>query len=424
MKIKWSTVKYFLLFILLFLLCNTVLADSIDDIKAKIQQTADNKAKLEQEIAAYEKQLEDIGQQAVSLQNAIKSLDATINKNTLDIKLTQNNINQTELEIQNLSINIDKNVVIIDKNSKVIAALINETNQADNSTFIEDLLAYDSLSEAWNKAESLYIIQNKIREKIDETKSVKQQLENNKTEAESKKKDLIKLNSELLDKKVVLDITKKEKTKLLADTKNKESNYEKILADKKALSAAFDKELVGFESELKFAINPSSYPPAGLGILSWPLDLIRITQKFGVTDFSKNTNAYNGQGHNGVDFGAPIGTPVKAALSGIVKGTGNTDLVCPGSSYGKWIFIEHPNGLSTIYAHLSLIKVNAGNKVFTGDTIGYTGLTGFTTGPHLHFGLYITQGVKITSLKSKVCGGTYTMPVASLNAYLNPLQYL
>ena len=86
------------------------------------------------------------------------------------------------------------------------------------------------------------------------------------------------------------------------------------------------------------------------------------------------TTAYNGQGHDGVDFGAAIGTPVYAALDGVVEGTGNTDLVCPGASFGKWIFIQHANGLSTMYAHLSLIKVSQGQTVRTGDIIGYTGV--------------------------------------------------
>jgi murein DD-endopeptidase MepM/ murein hydrolase activator NlpD len=420
-KIKF---KYLFIPVWFSLLSSFVYAQSIDDLKAKIQQTTDNKAQLEKEIAAYESQLKDIGEQASTLQNTIKSLDATIKKNALAIKLTQNNINAAELRIQQLSLDITKNIGIIDQDSKVIAGLIVETNKADSSTLIENLLTHKDLSEFWNEAENIYKIQNQIREKIDETKNLKKILEDNKKETENKRKELLSLKASLQDQKSVLDLTKKEKSKLLAETKDKESNYQKILAEKKALSAAFDKELIGFESELRFAINPNSYPSTGKGILAWPLDVIRITQKFGVTNFSKTTNAYNGQGHNGVDFGAPIGTRVKAALSGTVIGTGNTDTVCPGASYGKWIFVQHNNGLSTIYAHLSLIKVKTGDQVFVGDTIGYTGLTGFTTGPHLHFGLYVTQGVKILTRKSSVCGGTYTIPVADLRAYLDPLQYL
>ncbi len=272
--------------------------------------------------------------------------------------------------------------------------------------------------------ENIYSIQNQISEKVAETKNTKKILEDNKAATEKKQEQLLALKSSLVDQKAVLVVSKNAKNTLLNQTKNKESNYQKILAQKKALSLAFDKELLDYESQLKFIIDPNSYPPAGKGILSWPLSVIKITQYFGDTEFSRTTTAYNGHGHNGVDFGAPIGTPIKAALSGTVVGTGNTDIVCPGASFGKWIFIQHSNGLSTLYAHLSIMKVQKGDKVFTGDVIGYTGLTGFTTGPHLHFGLYVTQGVKIMNLKSKVCAGTYTMPVADLKAYLDPLQYL
>ncbi|HEY4508236.1 MAG TPA: M23 family metallopeptidase, partial [Candidatus Paceibacterota bacterium] len=109
---------------------------------------------------------------------------------------------------------------------------------------------------------------------------------------------------------------------------------------------------------------------------------------------------------------------------GTVKGAGNTDTVCPGASYGKWVLIEHANGLSTLYAHLSLIKVSEGQEVATGETVGYSGETGYATGPHLHFTVYATQGVRIMNRKSAVCGGTYRMPIADLKAYLNPLKYL
>ena len=216
---------------------------------------------------------------------------------------------------------------------------------------------------------------------------------------------------------------RKAKNALLSATKSKETEYRKILAEKVAKRDAFERELLQFESELRFAIDPSKLPPAVSGVLKWPLDSIRITQKFGDTAFAKS-GAYNGRGHNGVDFGASIGTRVKSALSGVVKGTGNTDAVCPGASYGKWVLVEHANGLSTLYAHFSLIKVSSGQTVGTGELLGYSGDTGYSTGPHLHLTVYATQGVRIMDRKSAVCKGTYTMPIADLKAYLNPLSYL
>jgi len=420
---KGSVIVFFIIFAAFFQ-CNFAYSATVDELKDQIQKVTDIKSQLEKEIAAYEQELKDLGAQSTSLSNTIKSLNATINKNALDIKLTQNSIDSTQLQIEQLSINIGKNVDTINQDTRAIASLLNQVNEYDNTSIMENFLKYKDLSEFWNEEQNIYLIQNQIGEKINETKSTKIVLESNKTKTEKKKKDLLNFKSTLVDRKKLLDITKKEKNQLLADTKNSETTYKKMLADKKALADAFDKELEQFQSQLNISLNVSSFPVARHGILNWPLNIIKITQVFGDTAFSRTTTAYNGNGHNGVDFGAPIGTPARASLDGFVSGTGDTDLVCPGASFGKWVFVQYPNGLSTIYAHLSLIKVSPGDPVYAGEVIGYTGLTGFTTGPHLHYGLYATQGSKIMSYKSKVCKGTYTMPVADLQAYLNPLSYL
>ncbi len=390
-------------------------AATVDELNEQIAKITETKRQLEEEIATYEVQIKDIGEQASTLKNTIKALDTTIKKNALDIKLIQNNIDSTQLQIKELAININKNINKINNGTEAISSLLSELNAYDNTSFIENLLLYNDLSEFWNQQQNIYIIQNQIAEKIEETIDAKVVLESTKEKTEKKKNDLLKLKSNLLDKTKVLDITKKEKNKLLADTQNSEASYKKILAEKKVLADAFDKELEMFESELKFAIDPSSIPPFQKGILSWPLASVFITSTFGPRW---------GRLHNGVDFRASIGTDIKAALSGIVRGTGDTDTVCRGASLGKWVFIEHGNGLSTVYAHLSLIKVTAGQTVSTGQLVGFSGNTGASTGPHLHFSVYATQGVRIMDYKSKVCKGTYTMPVSDSKGYLNPAQYL
>ena len=166
-------------------------------------------------------------------------------------------------------------------------------------------------------------------------------------------------------------------------------------------------------------------PKTGSGVLIWPLDNVYITQYFGNTSFATaNPQVYNGRGHTGIDFRASIGTPVRSSLSGVVQGTGNTDAIRGCYSYGKWIMIKHPNGLSTLYAHLSLQNVIIGQEVKTGQVIGYSGNTGYSTGPHLHFGVYATQGVKIQTFSTSVnCRGA-VIPVADYKAYLNPLSFL
>jgi len=83
--------------------------------------------------------------------------------------------------------------------------------------------------------------------------------------------------------------------------------------------------------------------------------------------------------HDGIDLAAPKGTPVKAASGGIVVKAGRE------RGYGNVVEIDHGNGLSTLYAHASRIKVKVGQLVGKGQTIALVGATGRATGPHLHF---------------------------------------
>jgi murein DD-endopeptidase MepM/ murein hydrolase activator NlpD len=85
--------------------------------------------------------------------------------------------------------------------------------------------------------------------------------------------------------------------------------------------------------------------------------------------------------HEGVDLVAPYGTPIHAAGDGIVKDAE------PNGRYGNWIEIDHPGELSSVYGHLSSFApgIEPGRQITQGEVIGYIGLTGRTTGPHVHF---------------------------------------
>ncbi|TIW30281.1 MAG: M23 family metallopeptidase, partial [Mesorhizobium sp.] len=88
--------------------------------------------------------------------------------------------------------------------------------------------------------------------------------------------------------------------------------------------------------------------------------------------------------HKGVDWAAPLGTPIAAAFDGEVVFQGD------GGGYGNLVKISHGNGRETRYAHMQkfAVKGGVGAKVKAGDIIGYIGTTGLSTGPHLHFELY------------------------------------
>lgn len=88
-------------------------------------------------------------------------------------------------------------------------------------------------------------------------------------------------------------------------------------------------------------------------------------------------------GHNGIDLGAPRGTPILAAAEGTV--IINRSNGAWNGGYGNFVVILHPNGTQTLYAHMSKSKVTAGEKVAKWQIVGYIGMTGLTTGPHIHF---------------------------------------
>ncbi|TAK58102.1 hypothetical protein EPO17_00320 [Patescibacteria group bacterium] len=397
---------------------------SVDELKASIADTQNKRAELEKEIARYQDQINTLAKNADSLANTIKSLDLSRKKIEASILLTENKIKATNLDIQRLGIQINEKSNTISEDKDIIAKTFRDVYKKESMSLVETLLSKDSISVASDEIYSLLKIQEGIAETVDKLEKAKQDLEENKRETEKKKSQLVALRAELRDQVRVLEESKKEKNKLLAETKNQESAYKKLLAEKKAKHDEFERELFQYESELRIAINLKGIPSVGSKVLSWPLDSVTITQYFGNTPFATAYNRYNGQGHNGIDLRASIGTKVKSALGGVVKATGNTDLAKGCYSYGKWVVVQHPNGLSTLYGHLSLITVNTGQALTTGDVIGYSGSTGYSFGPHLHFGVYATEGLRmVKNPKSKYCYSV-VIPSADLGAYLNPLSYL
>ena len=111
-------------------------------------------------------------------------------------------------------------------------------------------------------------------------------------------------------------------------------------------------------------------------LLSSPLEFSRVTSGFAMR-MHPILNTW--KQHNGVDYGAPVGTPVRTVGEGVVEFAGWQN------GYGNVVHIKHNNDLTTVYAHLSRVDIAKGAKVAQGDTIGAVGQTGWATGPHLHF---------------------------------------
>lgn len=111
-------------------------------------------------------------------------------------------------------------------------------------------------------------------------------------------------------------------------------------------------------------------------MLNHPLPRMKITSKFGMR---RHPISGRVKGHTGVDLSASIGTPIRAAASGVIVHASHY------SGYGRYIKIKHSGSINTAYGHLSRIVVRNGQHVSQGQIIGYTGNSGYSTGPHLHY---------------------------------------
>lgn len=389
-------------------------AETAQEIQNKINQNNSNIQNLEKEIAIYQIQLDTLGQQKDSLSKSLKELDLTNKKLKADIAVTQNQINKTNLTIQNLSFDIGSKQDYINNDIDAIELGLKQMNEADQNNALQILLSGDNFTTIWNDVDNLISVREKIRDNIANLKQIKGELENTRQQTIDAKNKLTKLHSQLSDQQKIVVQNSNDKNKLLKETKNNEANYQKLLKDRLAKKDAFEKELEDYESQLKYILDPSKLPSGR--VLNWPLSAIIITSSYGPR---------NGGFHYGFDLRARTPLPVFAMADGVVDGVGDTDIQCPGVSFGRFVLIKYNNGLASTYGHLSLIKVKKGDTIARGQIVAYSGNTGYSTAPHLHVSVYARDAVEIKTIPSKSCPGkVLTQPVSATNGYLNPLNYL
>ncbi|HPF29089.1 MAG TPA: M23 family metallopeptidase [Lachnospiraceae bacterium] len=144
-------------------------------------------------------------------------------------------------------------------------------------------------------------------------------------------------------------------------------------------------EVIGIEPVAKVVEIGTIIPPTYIK----PISGGRLTSSFGYRNApTAGASTY----HKGVDWATPVGTPVGASSAGVVAKAGWA------SGYGYVVYINHPDGRQTRYGHLSSINVSVGDTVRQGQIIAYSGNTGRSTGPHLHFEILI-NGVQVNPLE-------------------------
>ncbi len=414
-----SAIKILFIFVILFGNFQTAFSSNYDELQAQINTKKQLLDQLEQEEAKYNEELAKTKATKGTLSAELKRIKANMDNLNFKIKVTNTQIDTLTLELDKLSLETRNTEQEIDFKKEIMAKNIrNLYEQEHSTTLIAMVLKNESLSDTMLDLENMVNFGKGIEDALLELEALKQDLKNQKTETEAKKKSMEVAQINLSSQKKIASNMQSEKTDLLQKTKSQEKNYQNLLSEIEENRRSIESEISRLEEALKAEIDPTLLPQGKNGILQQPVKG-RISQKYGITTdsqyFYKNGN-YKSIAHNGIDIAASIGTAIYAAEEGEVIAVGNQDKYCYRRGFGKFVVIKHGNYLTTLYAHMSLQLVNVGDTVKRGELIGYVGNTGFTTGPHIHFSVYFSPTFRMSSISS--CGLT------PIGATVNPLNYI
>ncbi len=389
------------------------------ELEARIQQQNQELDKLNAQLLVTQNKLEGAKSERMSLQKELAGIKNNITRLNLNIKADKVSIQKLTLEIDSLNYDIRDIEISMDQKKKSIADLLRVINRNDQVNLLTILLNGKNLAESVSELQALSDTSLQLGADIGGLEKLKGNKIAKVDSVNAKKSEISNRSRDLENRKSIIQDQEGEKATLLAQSQNKESQYQKELEDLRKKQDEIADQITKFEDELRSKFDIKILPSKNSGVLSWPVKLRKdggtgiITQHFGEV-----SGLYKGKPHNGLDIGTLVGTPVMAAADGKVIAVDNNDR---GSwrkyQYGRYVLIEHEDGLATLYAHLSRQSVQKGDSVKRGDLIGYSGNTGYSTGAHLHFGAYWAASILMKSVP----------PAAGLvpvGVVINPEDYL
>lgn len=300
------------------------------------------------------------------------------------------------------------------KEDELIQAQIDENNQYEsmkkrikymyengNTQFIEILFSSKSIGDFLNNAEYITQISEYDRDMLDEFKATVQRVDDQKKALEGEKAELETLQVQLQEKQDEVSALLAEKAEQISDLEvaigenaaklkalqeeaaRQQRMREEAAAAAAAAAAASQGNSSGGSSSGGSSGGGTAGPsvaPSGNGALSNPCPSAYISSEFGGRTSPGGIGSTN---HKGRDYAAGAGSPIYAAASGTVT------TVAYNGARGNYLVINHGNGLSTLYQHCSEIYVGSGQSVSVGQNIAAVGSTGASTGPHLHFEVWV-----------------------------------
>lgn len=371
----------------------------IEDSKRKIEE---NKEKMK-ELQGQQSQIED----KLAELNQLKS-DAAAYIQKLDGELAS-----LETQIQSLNKQMTEKQAEIDATSKALAAA-RETEAAQyasmklrikymyeqgDMSYLDMLVESSSFSDLLNKAEYIQQVSAYDRKKLNEYVAIREDVAAKEAELESEYAALGSMKQQAEERQGDVEKLQADKQKELTayNTKIQDANadlgeMQASIAGIQAAIQAEENNIAAIEAEQrrkeeeakkKAEASGKTYETKRLGDqqFTWPLpSSSRITSEFGSRESPTEGASSN---HKGIDISAPTGSRIVAAESGSVV------IATYSASAGNYVMINHGDGVYSVYMHMSSIAVSVGQSVSKGDTVGAVGSTGYSTGPHLHFGLRV-----------------------------------
>lgn len=354
--------------------------DKIDDIKADINSVKSKINSLKNSKSNLQSYINELDDQAAQLSDQLTELEESIEKKNTEIEETK-----AELE---------EAIETVDKQYGAMKLRIQYMYENGNYSYMVMLLEASSMKDLLNRAEFASQMVEYDRRMLVTFQAARKVVEDTKAQLEQEQEDLKALQAEVTEQKEALDVLIEAKTAEIAAYQRQINEAQDDADDYAAQLAQQEKLLNQIEDQIAAAAaaNDGGVTGSASGFI-WPCPSSkRITSYFGPR---KSPTAGASSNHKGIDIGAPTGTAIVASAGGVVTTSTYS------RSAGNYIVISHGGGMSTVYMHCSKLYVGVGAKVSQGQKIAAVGSTGYSTGPHLHFGV--------------IKNGTYVNPLGYVN---------